>query len=315
MQRRIIECAANFSEGRDTAVVGALTEAIAKRAGVAVLHQTSDPDHNRSVITFAGSPEAVAEAAIRAVAKSIDLIDLNRHTGVHPRIGAADVIPFIPLSGITLEECANLAKHAAEEIWRSLRLPVYLYEAAAQKPDRVRLEQIRRGGFEKLREEIRFDTERHPDFGRAELHPTAGAAVVGARKVLIAYNINLDTDDIRVAKTIAKAIRFSSGGLPHVKALGLMLHSRRQVQVSINLTDYEVTPLHVVHQAVVAKARELGAAVAGSEIIGLIPGAALEKAAQSYLCCENYQPNLVIERRLLQMEMAPPADADGANFK
>jgi glutamate formiminotransferase len=213
LARQIVECVPNFSEGRDATVVARIAEAIASVRGAAVLGQTSDRDHNRSVITFAGAPGPVAEGAFRAIESAVALIDLNRQQGVHPRIGAADVIPFVPVSGVTLEDCALLAERLAERVWRELRVPVYLYEAAARRPDRVNLANIRRGRFEKLREEVRFNPERRPDFGEAALHPTAGACVIGARKFLIAFNVNLATADVEIARQLARKVRFSSGGL------------------------------------------------------------------------------------------------------
>lgn len=288
MPEALIECVPNFSEGRDAAKVREIAAAAAAVAGVRMLGTESDADHNRSVVTFAGTPAAVTEAAFRAVARAVELIDLTRQTGEHPRIGAADVVPLVPLRGITLEECAVLAHSLGERIWNELRVPVYFYEAAAKRPERRRLEEIRRGQFEGLREEVRRNPARLPDAGGPELHPTAGATVVGARKILIAYNINLDTADVAIAKEIARTVRASSGGLPHVKAVGLMLHSRNQAQVSMNLTDYERTPVHVVYEAVRKEAERLGARAVSSEIIGLWPRAALLAAAEHFLRIENY---------------------------
>jgi glutamate formiminotransferase len=300
MRRRIVECVPNFSEGRDVQKVDAIAAAIARGPGIAILGKTMDADHNRSVITFAGTPEAVAEAALRAVTKAAELIDLNTHVGVHPRIGATDVLPFVPVEGITLEECAALAVSVAEEIWRRLFIPVYLYEAAARRPERKRLEVIRRGQFEELRDAAIADVDRAPDIGGPALHPTCGATVVGARPFLIAYNINLATEDVRVAQRIARSIRASSRGFPEVKALGLQLASRGQTQVSMNLTDYRCTPVHVVFEEVRRQAAEEGAPIAGSEIIGLIPKAALEMAAAYFLRCENFNPDMVVENRLAE---------------
>jgi glutamate formiminotransferase len=298
VRRPIIECVPNFSEGRNAAVIERIAGAILQGPGVAVLGQTMDADHNRSVITFAGSPAAVIAAAVRAVSKAVEYIDLNRHTGVHPRLGAADVIPFVPVQGVSLEDCAAIAHEAGDIIWRTLGVPVYLYEAAALQPARVKLENIRRGGFEMIREAAVQDPQRRPDIGGPELHPTAGACIVGARKFLIAFNINLRTQDARVASRIARRIRESSGGLRYVKALGLPLESRRQSQVSMNLTDFEQMPLHTVVEAVRAEAAQEGVAIAGTEIIGLIPKAAVENASQFYMAFENFTPDLVLENRL-----------------
>jgi glutamate formiminotransferase len=290
----IVECVPNFSEGRDVGIVCAINQAIGSVAGVRVLDQTMDADHHRSVITFAGSPGAVVEAAVRGAAKAVETIDLNLHRGVHPRLGAVDVIPFVPLRGITMAECAAMAVRAGGEIWKRLALPVYLYGEGRRK-----LEDVRRGQFEGLRNSVLVDESARPDFGGPELHPTAGAAIVGARKVLIAFNVNLNTDDLTIANTIARTIRTSGGGFPNVKAIGLLLQSRRLAQVSMNLTDYEVTPPHVVFQAIERQAAEYGVSVAGSEIIGLIPRQALETEGVN-LRIENYRPEMVLEYRLEQ---------------
>jgi glutamate formiminotransferase len=226
------------------------------------------------------------------------LIDLTRQTGGHPRVGAADVVPFIPIEGVTLEECIALAKNVGREIWRRYQVPVYFYEAAAQRPERANLENIRRGQFESLREEVLRDPERLPDVGGPRLHPTAGATVVGARKFLIAYNINLNTPDLEIARRIAKAIRFSSGGLPCVKAMGVDLKSRHLAQVSINLADFEQTPLHRVFEMVKSEAQRCGVTIAGSQIVGLVPKRAIEWTAEHYLQLENFSPAQVLENRM-----------------
>lgn len=297
MGRPIVECVPNFSEGRDVTVVARIAEAIASFPGAVILDQTSDWDHNRSVITFAGEPDAVAEAAFRGLQRAIDLIDMRRHGGVHPRIGAADVIPLVPVAGVTLEFCTQLAAQLGERVWRELHVPVYLYEAAARRPERVNLANIRRGGFGKLGADVRENPDRLPDFGDAALHPTAGACVIGARKFLIAFNINLNTADLEIARRIARKIRASSGGLPAVKALGLLLESRGHTQVSTNLTDFEVTPLCAVVEAVRAEARRCGAGIASTELIGLIPRKALETAGD---CELNIRPEQILENRLEQ---------------
>ncbi len=300
MGKRLIECVPNFSEGRDREKVAALVEAARSVAGVIMLDQELDADHNRSVLTFAGAPEAVAEAAIRVVGKAVELIDLTRHSGVHPRIGAADVVPFVPIEGVNIEECVRIAERVGQEIWRRFQVPVYFYEAAARRPDRVNLENIRRGQFEGLREEVATNAERAPDVGEARLHPTAGATAVGARKFLIAYNINLGTGDLEIAKRIAKAVRFSSGGFRYVKAMGVPLSSRNLAQVSMNLTDFEQTPVHRVFEMVRSEAERYGVPIVGSEIVGLIPKKALEMAAEFYLRAENFRPDLVLENRLAE---------------
>lgn len=285
----------NFSEGRDARLVDRIAAEI---RGASLLDRTMDPDHHRSVLTFAGAPEAVSDAAFRAVAKAVELIDLTGRRGVHPRIGAADVIPFVPVRGITLAECAHLAASFGERVWRELRVPVFLYEAAARRPDRVRLENIRRGGFERLREAVLTNPERHPDIGGPGLHPTAGATVTGARKFLIAYNINLATSDVEIARRVARAVRASSGGLPCVKAMGVPLASRGLAQVSMNLTDFETTSVDQVYEAVRSEARRLGAEVAGGELIGLIPRAAVDTGSEWYRTLENFRPESILESRL-----------------
>jgi len=300
MPQTIVECVPNFSEGRDAAKVDAIVEAIRSVRGIAILDRELDADHNRSVVTFAGPATAVVEAAFRGVERAVGLIDLRHHTGVHPRIGACDVVPFVPVEGVTLDDCVRLANELAQRLWERLHVPVYLYEAAARRPDRVNLENIRRGQFEGLREDVRTNPDRRPDFGDAELHPSAGATVVGARKFLIAYNINLNTADVEIAKRIAKAIRFSSGGFRYVKSMGVPLASRNLAQVSMNLTDFEQTPIHRVFEAVRAEAARYGAAIVGSEIVGLIPKRALEMTAEWYLQVENFHPSLVLENRLAE---------------
>jgi glutamate formiminotransferase len=290
----LIECVANFSEGRDASTVRAIEDAIASSAGVLVLRAERDTDHNRSVITFAGPPDAVSEGALRGIAVAAERIDLRHHHGVHPRMGAADVVPFVPLEGATLEDCVAIARRTGQEVWQRLGVPVYFYEAAASSPDRRQLENCRRGGFE--------NPKIAPDLGGPALHPSAGACIIGARKILIAFNINLETDDVSVARDIARKIRASSGGMPFVKALGLPLAARGLAQVSMNLTDFEQTPLHEVFDAVQREAMARGVAIAGSEIIGLVPKKALEEAAAHYLKCENFESGLVLENRLALAE-------------
>jgi glutamate formiminotransferase len=251
----------------------------------------------------------VLEGALAGVAKAVELIDLTVQRGVHPRIGAADVVPFVPVSGITMDDCVRLAWRAGEEIWRRFRVPVYFYEAAARQSDRARLETIRRGQFEGLRDAVRVDPARRPDVGGAELHPTAGATVVGARKFLIAYNINLSTPDVGIAKRIARTIRASSGGLPSVKAMGVLLASRNLAQVSMNLTDFETTPVHVVFEAVKREAARHGVSISSSELIGLIPRQALDMAAGVDLQWENLRPDSVLEQRFADVA------AQGAKMK
>jgi glutamate formiminotransferase len=309
--RRIVECVPNFSEGRDTARVDALVEAMRAVAGVYVLDREMDSDHNRCVITLAGEPDAVAEAALRGVGKALELIDLTKHSGAHPRVGATDVVPFIPVEGVTIEDCVHLAKTVGREIWERYRIPVYFYEAAAQRAERTNLENIRKGQFEGLAQEVLTNPDRAPDVGGPRLHPTAGATVVGARKFLIAYNINLNTPDVEIAKKIAKAIRFSTGGLRYAKAMGVDLRARNLAQVSINMTDFEQTPLHRVFEMVKREAARYGVMIAGSEIVGLIPKRAIELTADFYLQLETFSPMQVLENRLAaSLVGAPGAEGD-----
>ncbi len=296
--KRLIECVPNFSEGRDPAKVDAIVSAMSSVSGVYVLDREMDADHNRCVITLAGEPDSVAEAALRGVGKAMELIDLTKHTGAHPRVGATDVVPFIPIEGVTIEDCVALARRAGHEIWARYRIPVFFYEAAAMRPNRVNLENIRRGQFEGLREEMKHNHDRQPDVGEPKLHPTAGVTVVGARKFLVAYNVNLNTSDITIANKIAKAIRFSSGGLRYVKSMGVELKARNLAQVSINLTDFEQTPMHRVYEMVKREAERYGAMPVGSEIVGLIPKKAIEMAADFFLQLENFSPAQVFENKL-----------------
>jgi glutamate formiminotransferase len=291
----IVECVPNFSEGRDAAKVEAIIAAM-KVDGVYLLDKEMDADHNRCVITLVGDRDAVAEAAIRGVGKAAELIDLNTHQGAHPRIGAADVVPFIPIEGVTLDDCVAISRHVGSEIWKRYRVPVYLYEAAAARPERQNLENIRRGQFEGLRTEVTSNPDRRPDFGESSLHPSAGATVVGARKPLIAYNVYLNTSDVDIAKKIGKAVRFSSGGLRYVKGMGVLV--RGQAQVSMNLTDFEQTPIARVFEYVKREAARFGVMPVSSEIVGLIPKKALEEAAEWFLQIENFDSSLILENRL-----------------
>lgn len=307
----LVECVPNFSEGRDAAKVEAIIAALLDGPEVFLLDREMDADHNRSVITLVGTRESIGAAALRGIGKAAELIDLARHQGAHPRLGATDVVPFVPVAGVTIEECVRIAEWVAEETWRRFGIPTYLYEAAARRPERKNLENIRRGQFEGLRDEIRINPERRPDFGEAELHPTAGATVVGARKFLIAYNINLNTPNVELARTIAKKIRASSGGFPCVKAMGVQLKARGLAQVSMNLTDFEATSIGAVFDAVKSEAAARGVEIAGSEIVGLIPRRALEDAAVHYLRVEGYRPELIVENRLARVleEQAAAAKA------
>jgi len=291
----LVECVPNFSEGRDKSKVDAIVDAM-KMPGVYLLDWEMDADHNRCVITLVGEREPLQEAVIRGVGKAAELIDLTHHQGAHPRLGAADVIPFIPIEGVTLEDCVAMARRVGEEIWRRFQIPVYLYEAAATSPARQNLENIRRGQFEVVRQEILTNPARRPDIGESRCHPTAGATVVGARKFLIAYNVYLNTSDVEVAKKVAKAVRFSSGGLRYVKGMGVMV--RGNAQVSMDLTDFEQTPMARVYEFVKREAARYGVTPASSEIVGLVPKKALEGAAEWFLQIENFDSSLVLENRL-----------------
>jgi glutamate formiminotransferase/formiminotetrahydrofolate cyclodeaminase len=291
----LVECVPNFSEGRDKSKVDAIVDAM-KADGVYLLDREMDADHNRCVITLVGTREAIQEAAIRGVGKAAELIDLNAHKGAHPRMGAADVVPFIPIEGVTIEDCVAMARHVGGEIWKRFQIPVYLYEAAAATPERQNLENIRRGQFEGIRAEIAANAARKPDFGEARVHPTAGATVVGARKFLIAYNVFLNTPDVEIAKKVAKAVRSSSGGMRFVKGAGFLV--RGLAQVSMNLTDFEQTPVHRVFEMVKREAARYGVTPVSSEIVGLIPKKALEQVAEWFLQVENFDSSLILENRL-----------------
>ncbi|HZQ68566.1 MAG TPA: glutamate formimidoyltransferase [Terriglobales bacterium] len=295
MSTTLVECVPNFSEGRDKSKVDAIVDAM-KMEGVFLLDREMDADHNRCVITLVGEREAIQEAAIRGVGKAAELIDLNLHQGAHPRMGAADVIPFIPIEGVSIEDCVTMARHVGAEIWKRYQIPVYLYEAAASSPERQNLENIRRGQFEGIRAEIATNPARKPDFGDPRVHPSAGATVVGARKFLIAYNVFLNTPDVEIAKKIAKAVRFSTGGMRFVKGAGFLV--RGQAQVSMNLTDFEQTPIHRVFEMVRREAERYGVVPVSSEIVGLIPKKALEQAAEWFLQVENFDSSLILENRL-----------------
>ncbi len=291
----LVECVPNFSEGRDAAKVDAIIAAM-KIPGVYLLDREMDADHNRCVITLVGDRENIAEAAIRGVGKAAELIDLTKHTGAHPRMGAADVVPFIPIEGVTIDDCVTIARKVGEEIWKRYQIPVYFYEACATTPERQNLENIRRGQFEGIRDEIATNPARKPDVGEARVHPTAGATVVGARKFLIAYNVFLNTEDVDIAKKVAKAVRFSSGGLRFVKGAGFKV--RGLAQVSMNLTDFEQTPVARVFEYVKREAARYGVQPLSSEIVGLIPKKALEDAAEWFLQVENFDSSLILENRL-----------------
>jgi glutamate formiminotransferase/formiminotetrahydrofolate cyclodeaminase len=303
---RIVECVPNFSEGRNQTTVRALVNAVESVPGVWLLDHTMDRDHHRSVLSFAGEPDAVVEAAFRTIRVATDLIDLRKHKGVHPRVGATDVVPFVPLRGTTMQDCIHLAKRLGQWVGTELEIPVFLYEEAALHRDHAPLESVRRGGLQGLAFRMASDPDWTPDFGPFRLHKTAGALVIGARPPLIAFNVNLRSTDLSLARSIAKDIRQSNGGLPHLKAIGVELASRQMVQVAMNLTDYIITPLHVAFEAVRTLAATHGVEVAGSEVIGLVPQAALVQAAGHSLALEQFDSTQVLEMRLESRLLGEP---------
>ena len=298
IENRLVECVPNFSEGRKPEVISRIATAIESVTGTIVLNRHIDPDHNRSVITFVASPELIVDAAVRAVGAAAEQIDLRTHGGEHPRIGATDVLPFVPVSGVTMEQCVALAHEAGRRIWEELSIPVFFYERAALQASRARLEHVRGKGFEWLREQIQTDPDRRPDVGEPKLHASAGAVVVGARPFLIAFNVNLRTGDLSLAQRIARAIRERDGGLPSLKALGFELKSRGLVQVSMNLIDFEQTTIGDAFGAVQNEADRLGIEIAGAEIVGLVPRAALDRHAAYFPVLENFRESLILEHLL-----------------
>jgi len=298
---RLVACVPNFSEGRRVEVVEAIAGEVRRVPGVALLDVSWDPSHNRCVLTFVGEPEAVKQAALAASAKAVDLINMEEHRGVHPRIGAVDVIPFVPLAGVTMDDCVALAQDLGRELWEKLGLPVYLYAEAAQRPERRRLPEIRRGEYEGLKEAL-SRPERWPDIGEPRLHPTAGATAVGARKPLIAFNVYLRTGDVEVARSIARAVRESSGGLVNVQARGVPIEHRGMVQVTMNLLDHVRTPLPRVFEMVRMEAARYGTEVVESEVVGLVPLDALVEVARHYLRLHRFSREKVLEARLLELQ-------------
>ena len=296
MNGPLVECVPNFSEGTDVRRVEAIVAAM-RTEGVYLLDWTRDADQNRSIVTIAGEPTAVLEAAVRGVGKAVELIDLNRQQGSHPRIGAADVVPFAPVSGMRLEQCALLARQAGLEIWRRFGVPVFFYEAAAARPDRANLEVLRQGQFEGLREAIRKDPSRRPDLGEQDLHPTAGACAVGARRFLVSYTVYFDSGDIAMARSIAREVRPEASGLKGVKAIGMYAHGRAQLE--LNISDYEATPVSQVYRKVAQLATRYKTAIAGAKIVGLIPEAACERDSDWMRLLEGFDPeSKILERRL-----------------
>jgi glutamate formiminotransferase len=294
----LVECVPNFSEGRKPETVQQIAQAISAVETACVLDTHIDPDHNRSVITFVASPENVVEAAVRAVKRASELIDMRTHRGEHPRLGATDVLPFVPVHGVTMDECVRLAHEAGKRIANELSIPVYFYERAALRPERTNLEDVRRGALELLREQITTNPERAPDEGASVVHDTAGAIAVGARPFLIAFNVVLRSDDIAIARQIAKAIRARNGGLPFVKALGFRLSTRSCVQVSMNLVNYEVTGMGTAYDAIRREADRLGVEINSTEIVGLLPRAALNRDAEYFRKLENFSEAKILENQI-----------------
>jgi len=294
----LVECVPNFSEGRRPEIVAHISAAIAKVDTACILDTHIDPDHNRSVITFVASPEQIVSAAFNAVSTAAQLIDMRTHRGEHPRLGATDVLPFVPVKNVAIDECVALAHEAGRRIASELSIPVYFYEGAASRPDRVNLEDVRRGALELLQEQITTNPERAPDVGPSQVHETAGAIAVGARPFLIAFNVVLRSTDIQVARQIAKTIRARSGGLQFLKALGFQLHTRSLVQVSMNLVNYEVTGMTEAYRAVRREAEELGVEIASAEIVGLVPRNALDRNADYFPKLENFSEAKILENQI-----------------
>ncbi len=295
---RVVECVPNFSEGRRQDVIDAIAGAILSVSGVTMLQCGGDADHNRSVVTFVGSPEVVADAAFAGIAKAAELIDLTKHKGEHPRMGATDVVPFVPVHGVEMAECVRIARKLGERVGSELGIPVFLYEEAATRPERRNLAKVRKGQFEGLRDAIGADPDRKPDFGPEKIHPTAGATAIGAREFLIAYNVNLESNDLQLARDIANKIREARGGLPKVKAMGFEIAESGIVQVSMNLTNYKITPIRTVFDAIKKEAAAAGVKIRNSELIGLAPQAALPPGEPEYLKIEPFSEKMIVENNL-----------------
>ncbi len=308
MTKPILECIPNYSEARRPEVIEAIMGSITSVEGVTLLDRHSDLDHNRTVLTFVGPPDSVEEAAFRSIAKAAELIDLDHHTGEHPRIGATDVVPFVPITGLTMQESVQLARHLAQRVGEDLHIPVYLYEEAATRPERTNLENLRRGQYEALKREMGVNPDRTPDFGPNRVGP-AGATVIGARHPLVAYNVYLSTDDISIAEKIARAIRFSSGGLRYVKALGMLVDGR--AQVSMNLTNFHKTPIALVQETIRREAARYGVTLHHAELVGLIPQEALVDAAVWYLQLDQFKPEQILEQKLFSV-LQPPSQPSAA---
>ncbi|GHV42465.1 glutamate formiminotransferase [Clostridia bacterium] len=296
---KIIECIPNFSEGRNKAVIEALAARAKSFSGVMLLDYSADESHNRSVFTLAGDPVGIAEAAFSLCALAAELIDMTKHSGEHPRMGATDVIPFVPVRGTTIEECAEISKEVAKRVWDELKIPCFLYEFSASSPARKDLADVRKGQFEGMPQKL-LRPEWHPDFGEREIHPTAGVTAVGAREILVAYNVNLNTSDVNIAKAIARAIRGSNGGFRYCKAIGVKLAERGISQVSMNFVNFSETPIFRVFEAIRAETERYGVSIIGSELVGLAPAKALIDCAEYYLQLESFDYEAqVLENHLL----------------
>ena len=293
-----VECVPNFSEGRRADVIDAIVSAIGSEPDIDILDTNTDRDHNRTVVTFVGTPHAVSSAAFQGIRVAAQLIDMDMHSGVHPRVGATDVVPFIPLQNVTMDDCIGLAHQLGRKVEAELNVPVYLYEAAATHPSRQNLADVRRGEFELLKQEIATNPDRKPDYG-APVIGKAGATVIGARQALIAYNVYLTTDDVTIAQQIAKRIRQSGGGLPHVKAIGVLVDG--QAQVSMNLTDYTQTPIHIVMDAIYNEAQTFGVSIDRSELIGLMPEEVLVQTAKHYLQLDQITLDQILEHQIYKL--------------
>ena len=298
-EKKLLECIPNFSEGRDTEKIEKIVNPFRTTDGVKLLDYSADKDHNRLVVTTIGGPEELKKAVLKASEIAVDIIDMNKHEGEHPRMGAVDVIPFTPVKNIEMDEAVDLANEVGQELSENLNLPIYLYEEAATSPDRKNLAKIRKGEYEGFSKKIKKDKWK-PDFGEANLHPTAGATVVGARMPLVAFNINLDTDNLEIANKIAKKVRHSSGGLRYCKAIGVELNERGIVQVSMNMTNYTKTALYQTFEMVKFEAERYGINIIGSELIGLLPAQALYNVAEYYLKLEDFSADQIMENRLLE---------------
>jgi len=300
MAKQLVECVPNFSEGRRQDVIETIVEPFKKTRGCYLFDYRADEDHNRLVVSLAGEPGAVSDAVLKASSKAVEHIDLNTHKGAHPRMGAVDVVPFTPISGIGMDECVEMARAFGKRFHDELGVPVYYYEEAALRPDRTRLEVIRKGQYEALKEEV-SKPERHPDVGEPALHPTAGATVIGARKFLVAFNVNLNTDNLDIAKTIAKRVRSSGGGFTAVKGIGLALEDKGMVQVSMNIVDYDKTAVYRALEFIRNEAMRWGVTVNGTEVYGMIPAAAILESAAWYMQIDDFDPNQVLELKLLEL--------------